>query len=181
MREITRFLMLLVLVATALPGMGQRIALRTNTLEWVALSPNLALEVRLSHHLTFDISTGGCPFTNVPIVNDMHWRHFRFTPELRYWFNRPMARHFLGINVSGAVFDLRLKDRCYKGDICSAGLDYGYDLVLSRRWNLEFLAGIGIGRARGYKFNAHELQPSNPNMSQWVPVPRAGVSFTYIL
>ena len=180
MIKLIRLLFLTLLLCASFPMCAQRVALRTNALEWVALSPNMAVEARLSRRVTLDLSMGGCPFSSVPFLDNYKWRHFRVTPSLRYWFNRPMARHFLGVNLSAAVFSVRLKDRCYKGDMFSAGIDYGYDLVLSHHWNLEFLAGIGLGKARGYDWRAPSPQPKTVNMSRWVPVPRLGVSFTYV-
>lgn len=174
-------ILLIILLASATGTIhAQRVALKTNALEWVALSPNLALEARMSRRVTFNITMGGSPLSHYPALDNVRLRNFNITPSLRYWFNRPMARHFMGVNLTAVLFDVRLRDRCWSGDLFSAGLDYGYALVLSRHWNVEFTAGIGLGRARGYDYRSWQTRPSHPNMSRWVPVPRLGVSFAYI-
>ena len=42
---------------------GQRLALKTNTIEWVAMSPNLAVEARLSRRLSLQMSFAANPFS----------------------------------------------------------------------------------------------------------------------
>ena len=76
---------------------AQRVALKSNLIDWATLSPNLAVEMRLNQRLTLDISAAANPFSFT--IADMKATHFRFQPELRYWFNRPMARHFMGISL----------------------------------------------------------------------------------
>ncbi len=160
---------------------AQRVALRTNALEWVAASPNLSLETRLSRRVTLDFTVGGSPFNKYPLMSDVRLKNMNFSPSVRYWLNRPMARNFIGVNFTAVLFDIQIKDRCWKGDLISFGLDYGYDFVLSRHWNLELTAGVGLGKARGKKHRTYDPEPINPNLSKWIPVPRVGVSFTYLI
>lgn len=160
---------------------AQRVALRTNALEWMLASPNLALETRLSRRVTLDFSFGGSPFIHHPVLSDWKLRNMNFSPSVRYWLNRPMARNFVGVNVTAVLFDVCIKDHCWKGDVISFGLDYGYDFVLSRHWNLELTAGVGLGKVRGKDYRTFDPEPDIPNMSKWAPLPRVGVSFTYII
>ena len=46
----------------SLPAKAQRVALKTNTLDWVLMSPNLTLDTRLSRRVTFEIGIAGNPF-----------------------------------------------------------------------------------------------------------------------
>lgn len=78
---------------------AQRVALKSNVIDWAVLSPNLALEMRLNSRLTLDISAATNPFSFS--VADIKATHVRLQPELRYWFNRPMARHFVGLSFLG--------------------------------------------------------------------------------
>ncbi len=174
------FLLLLATLLSVGQASAQRVALRTNTLEWLLASPNLALEARMSRHVTLSVGMGGSPFKHYPGFDDVRLRNFNINPELRWWFNRPMARHFVGVNVTAAVFDIQLRSRHWKGDLFSAGVEYGYALVLSRHWNVEFTAGIGAGKARGREWKEPAERPKDTNMSKIVPVPRLGVSFAYI-
>lgn len=170
----------LIAVLSVSPNLSaQRIALKTNALEYFVLSPNLGFEARLSRVLSLQLSVGcnpirkdivGCRFTN-----------FRVEPELRYWFNRPMARHFIALSTTAAMYDLNLRSRILKGDAISAGISYGYALVLSRHWNMEAEIGVGVCHSRNYKYRDWESQPEKQNCIRTIPVPiRCGLSFCYI-
>lgn len=160
---------------------AQRVALKTNTVDWLLLSPNLSLETRLSGRLTLDIGMAANPFSGTPYGHDMKLRNFRVNPELRYWFNRPMARHFVGVALTGGFYNLRYDDRCIKGNIAAAGITYGYALVLGRHWNVEFTIGVGLARLWGFDYKTYEGIPAYRNMNRWAPYPiRTGISFSYI-
>ena len=92
---------------------AQRVALKSNLIDWATLSPNLAVEMRLNQRLTLDISAAANPFSFT--IADMKATHFRFQPELRYWFNRPMARHFMGISLLGGLYNVKFKEHLYEG------------------------------------------------------------------
>lgn len=181
-KRILWFLSCLTFILCSLPAKAQRVALKTNTLDWVLMSPNLTLDTRLSRRVTFEIGIAGNPFGKTPYGSDIKLRNLRVEPSLRYWFNRPMARHFMGLAFSGGVYDLRLRRHCYKGNEVSAGLTYGYALVLNRHWNVEFTLGLGMARVWGYNYSYADGQPKQTNMSKWIPVPvGTGISFSYIL
>ena len=134
---------------------AQRVALKSNLIDWATLSPNLAVEMRLNQRLTLDISAAANPFSFT--IADMKATHFRFQPELRYWFNRPMARHFMGISLLGGLYNV------------------------SRHWNMEATLGIGMAKLRAFDYREGEEKPATPNLSKWSPVPiRLGLSFSYI-
>ena len=81
---------------------AQRISLKTNTIDWVAMSPNLAVEARLSRRISLQLGISANPFSFS--VFDARLSNYRVEPELRYWFNRPMARHFMALSATAAGF-----------------------------------------------------------------------------
>lgn len=168
------------LMAFASPDIkAQRIALKTNTLEYLALSPNLTVEARLSRKLSLQMGLAINPISR-PIANIV-LKNFRVEPELRYWFNRPMAKHFVALSFTSANYSLRFKDRYYRGDVVAGGFSYGYALVLSRHWNMEVEVGIGLGNFRGYHYEGERNKPAKPNFRKWSPVPmRCALTFGYI-
>jgi len=181
MRKIIfRYLTILgLLILGAQSGNAQRLALKTNTIDWLTLSPNLSLEARLNRHLTLDVGIVGNPIKIT--IADVRFNTFRVQPELRYWFNRPMARHFMGFALLGSIYDTQFKSKYYSGDVYAAGFTYGYALVLNRHWNMEFTAGVGLARFRAYKWHTWEKRPSDMNYHKWGIIPiRLGVSFSYI-
>jgi hypothetical protein len=169
--------MVMVALCNAPQAKAQRIALKTNTIDWVALSPNMTLEARLSRRVSLQVGLAANPFTFE--VFNTNWKSFRVEPELRYWFNRPMARHFIALSGTAAEFNFHHNSHYFMGDAVAAGLSYGYALVLGRHWNMEVEAGVGMAHVSAYDY--HEVKPESKNHSQWHVVPmRVGLSFAYV-
>ena len=147
---------------------GQRLALKTNTIEWVAMSPNLAVEARLSRRLSLQMSFAANPFSFK--VLDTRLTNYRIEPELRYWFNRPMARHFMALSFTAGAFNLSHGERHFVGDA----------LVLGNHWNMEAEVGVGVAHFSAFNYRGEE-KPVSKNYSRMLPVPiRLGLSFAYI-
>ncbi len=157
---------------------AQRVALKTNTVDWVALSPNLAVEARLSRRLSLQLAFAANPLS--VSVFDTRWTNYRVEPELRYWFNRPMARHFIALSATAAAFNFRHATRHFQGDAVAAGISYGYALVLANHWNMEVEVGLGLAHVSAFNYKGDD-KPDTKNFSKVVPVPiRLGLSFAYI-
>lgn len=65
------FLSILLVIAAMMcaPQMqAQRLALKTNTIDWLTMSPNLTLEARLSSRLSLQLGIVGNP-THISIAN----------------------------------------------------------------------------------------------------------------
>lgn len=158
---------------------AQRLALKTNALEYAVLSPNLTLEARLSSKFSLQLGIGTHP-SNLSIA-DTKLTNFRIEPELRYWFNRPMAKHFIALSATAANYSLRHKDHYFNGDALAAGISYGYALVLSKHWNMEAEIGVGLGSFKGYDYTGKDNKPAQKNYSRILIVPiRIGLSFGYV-
>ena len=59
---------------------AQRVALKSNLIDWATLSPNLAVEMRLNQRLTLDVSAAANPFSFT--IADMKASHFHFSSLL---------------------------------------------------------------------------------------------------
>lgn len=158
---------------------GQRVALKTNALEFLVLTPNLTLEARLSKKLSLQLGVAANPIQTS--IADYRFTNYRIDPELRYWFNRPMARHFMAISTSAGGYSFQFKDRLLKFNAVAAGISYGYALVLGRHWNVEFEIGAGLATVNGLDYKQDETKPKESNLKKVVPVPiRTAISFGYI-
>lgn len=179
-RSLLLLLPLLLCFMFASPGAkAQRMALKTNAVEYLILSPNLTFEARLSRVLSLQIGMAVNPIAK-PIAG-IQATNFRVEPELRYWINRPMARHFIALSVTAGTYSLEFKDRHFKGDGIAAGISYGYAWVLSKHWNMEAEIGVGVGNLHAYKFAGDEPRPKTTNFRHTLPVPvRFGLSFGYV-
>lgn len=120
-----------------------------------AFTPNLGVEVALSKRLTLDIS-GGYNWFNLTEGKNSNRKmvHYMVQPEVRYFLCERFNGHFFGAhllfseyNIGGHELPLLFgkgsgKYR-HQGWAAGVGISYGYQLMLSRSWNLEFNLGFG--------------------------------------
>lgn len=157
---------------------AQRVAVKTNLADWITASPNLGAEFTLSSRLSLDIDVAVAPFK---IKDDLYFKQVRLQPELRFWLQSPLSRHYIGVTAFYGTFDIGYKEKGYYGDSYAAGLTYGYNWILSRRWNFELSAGVGGIHYRLGRYTPGTKHPE-PNESKWIIAPvKLGVSFIYVI
>lgn len=157
---------------------AQRVALKTNLADWITASPNLSVEFAVSNRFSLDLSGTVAPFY---LKDDLYFKHARLQPELRYWFQNLLTKHYIGITAFYSTYDAGYKDKAYFGDSYAAGLTYGYNWILSRRWNFEVNAGVGAIHYRLARYTPGTEHPE-PNESKWMIAPvKLGISFVYIM
>ena len=128
----------------ALAGRAQEgIGLKTNSLYWLAATPNIGMEFAFNPKITGEIAAAYNPWK---FKEDKYMRFWLVQPEARYWFCEAFEGHFIGLHLHGAQFYGAFNDNRYDGYLAGGGLTYGYDWILSPHWNLE--AAIGLGYAR---------------------------------
>jgi len=145
------------------------LAVKTNMLFDLALTPNIELEVplgrqgkwsrwsimgeywfpwwRLNHNKEGDV--------NPYLRSDQRPTKTSYEMltgglELRYWFaprcngSRPwLTGTFVGFYAAGGMYDFEWKSEGSQGEFISAGISVGHSWVLSRHWNLELSAAAG--------------------------------------
>ncbi len=157
---------------------AQRVAVKTNALGWLTASPNLEAEFVLGSHVSFDMSVMANPIS----TNKFKTTFTHFQPEVRYWLNRPMVSHFVGLTTFVNNYNLMFNDVHRKGDAWGAGLTYGYAWVLGEHWNIEATAGLGVLRYRQFKYDKGMPKPDAINDKKTVLAPvKLGISFAYII
>lgn len=146
---------------------AQKAAIKSNLLYDATATANLGLELGLAPKWTLDIS-GNAHLWNV--WDDSRLKHLMLQPEIRYWFCERFNGHFLGFHLLGGKYNVGnisnnidwmpfihtsldylenkgtfkdLTDHRFQGWFAGAGIAYGYSLILSRHWNLEFELGMG--------------------------------------
>ena len=172
---------ILILMISFIPlfGYSQKIAVKTNALEWATVSPNISAEFVVSPTMSLDLSAS---FNEWTPYKNAKFDHLRIQPELRYWFQRPMAQHFLGFTLLYIDYDMMYKGVCHDGQAIGGGFTYGYDFVLSKRWNLELTAGIGAIYRFERKYNEGATYPSKNNANSWGVIPiKLGVTVSYVI
>jgi len=139
-------LVLCLTVAFPRQARAQRLAVKTNALSWVALNPDIGIEVVTGNRTSIAVSAFGTymPLTHFPM------KMLVLQPEFRYWFNgRPLTREYIGLCAFGATYDLTFpagedQANIFKGDAVALGITGGYVFSLGKRWNFELSGGAGL-------------------------------------
>ena len=134
-----------------------QVALKTNLLYDATTTPNLGLEWSVAPKWTMQVTFGLNPWT---FSNNRKIRHWAVSPEVRYWFCSSFNGHFIGLHALGGEFNLEgvkipnyltpfgvftdLKNYHYEGWYIGGGLNYGYQWILGKHWNLEASIGVGV-------------------------------------
>lgn len=153
------------------------IALKTNMLFDLALTPNFEIEVPFGKEKRWSImAEDWFPWwlhKRNPLGDDNRYRRegekaFRRSYELwtvglelRYWF-RPkcepihplLTGTFFGVYAAGGKYDWEWNSVGDQGEFTSLGLTFGHSWVLAQRWNLELSGSVGyVGGPRRH-YNA---------------------------
>ena len=161
---------------------AQQLGIKTNALQWAAMTPNLGCEFVVLEHSSVDVSMFG---HYKPYGLDS--KLFAVQPEYRYWFNgRPMIREFVGVSLMGATYDVTVRDRVYDGIAASVGITGGYAFLIGNRWRLELCGGVGLlffTQKQYYRNDDYYLDKTIPADSWGYKLfpSKLGVSFTYII
>lgn len=157
-------------------------ALKTNLLFDALLAPNFEIEVPFGRYRQWSIMVedwfpwwlfnrnskqAGNPYRlfGVPYYTNKAkgyrtaYEVWMIGVELRRWFSRCwgdqplMTGHFVGLYLSSGKYDIEWKSTGDQGEFVSAGATWGYSWLLSRRWNLEVSASLGVlwGPQRHYR------------------------------
>lgn len=158
---------------------AQLLAVKTNALADVAMAPNLSIEVVTGGKTSLSAMVIGCANfygKEVQMIGVM--------PEFRYWFNgRPLTREFIGISGGVAAYDITWDNQRYKGDAYAGAITFGYDILLSPHWSVEFHAGIGLlyyDQQRYYLGDRIRDKSYNANGLHIVPY-NLGITFAWII
>ena len=121
---------------------AQRFAVHTDVVQWAILSPNVSFEMALEQHHSVSFSASACPWE----VSDLaSVTHLSIEPQYKYWFKMPFYGHYAGASLLYSSYDLNLGKIARTGNLLAACADYGYSLILGRRWNLVPHVGLGLG------------------------------------
>lgn len=184
------FLVILVLMASLSGAFAQKVAIKNNLLYDATATPNLAIEMALGRKTTLELGAGLNPFT---FSDNKKFKHWLAQPELRWWTCDVFNGHFFGLHAHGAQFNVggwdipvgRLdifKENRYQGYLYGGGISYGYQWLLSPRWNMEASIGGGYARIHYDKFPcvACGTKEDDGKYNYW-GVTKAALSLIYII
>ena len=155
-----------VVLLASFEGKAQRAAVSTDVLQWATVSANLGFEIAVSQHNAFAFSASVCP---VQVSERLSVSHISVSPEYKYWFNMPFYGHYAGADILYTSYKVRKDDNGMSGNLVAACANYGYSLILGKRWNMVPHAGVGVGVNFGEK-------------TSFVPfILRVGINFQFVV
>ena len=169
---------------------AQTVALKTNALYWATTTPNIGAEVRLAPRWTIGLTAGYNPFT---YSDNTKLKHVLVEPEARYWLCSAYAGHFVGANLIYSHYNAgnislplgifpELDDHRFQGDIGAVGLLYGYSWMLSPRWSLEAVVGLGVGVTHYKKYMCEVCGSQVDDHTRWLFMPtKLAISAIYYI
>ncbi len=154
------FLILSFFIIATSVVMAQKVGFKTNFAYWATTTPNLGAEFALGKKTTLELAGGLNLFA---FSQNKKFRHWLVQPELRLWTCEVFNGHFFGLHGHGSQFNVggwdipvgRLsvfKEHRYEGYLYGGGVSYGYQWVLSPRWNFEASLGGGFARIHYEKY-----------------------------
>ena len=121
---------------------AQRFAVSADMLELALLSPNLTLEFGLAQHHSVSISASASPWQ---YSSEIYLNHITWSPEYKYWLTMPFYKSYIGAKLFYSSYDLGTARDSFKGNLVALLADYGYSVILSKRWNIIPSIGVGAG------------------------------------
>lgn len=184
------FLGFLALLALLPDAFSQKMAVKNNLFYDATATPNLAVEMALSRKTTLEVGAGINWFD---FSNTKKAKHWLVQPELRWWMCDVYNGHFFGVHAHGAQFNVggwdipvgrlkTLKDHRYQGYLYGAGVSYGYQWLLSPRWNIELSLGGGFARIHYDKYDCETCGTKTGEGKQnYLGVTKSALSLIYII
>ncbi len=190
------FLNVFVLIAglTAFPSesSAQDFAVKTNILYDATATANLGLEIGLAPKWTLDVS-GNLNAWDINSEANRKWKHWLLQPEARYWLCERFNGHFFGLHAHGGAFNVGnvktplglfgdCSDSRHEGWYYGAGISYGYQWVLGKRWNFELSIGAGYV---GSDYDAYEEHVCGAHIGRehhdYFGITKASVSIIFLI
>jgi len=126
---------------------GQDIVIKSNLLYDATTTMNLGVEIKTGAKTTFELPFNYNPWT---FSKNKKAKHFLVQPELRFWTCEAFSGHFFGIHGHYSYFNVGgigplkiIKNYRHEGWLAGAGISYGYNWFLSKRWSIEATVGVG--------------------------------------
>lgn len=193
----SKILLIISIVLCGCPmALAQKLAVKTNGLQWIQTTPNAAVEYAFAPRWTAELSAA---FNLWSFGDNRKFKHVLIRPEARFWLWEPFNGHFFNAapefatyNVGGTkiqpfalMFPHSDKNR-YEGVFYGISVGYGYNWMLSPRWSIEAEIGFGYRYARYRSYDCvrcgRPLQPGAPLQTKhWVGPTRIAVSAVFMI
>ena len=147
-------LVLLLVAKTSLNA--QRIAVTTNALEDIVLTPNVGVDVVVADRQSISFDTSISPYR---IADDFHNKRMTFRAGYKYWFNQAFYAHYVGVDAVFSSSDVGVASFRSRDEYIGVGIGYGYSFILGSRLNLIPHVGVGLAYGKSYEGYDQMLAP----------------------
>lgn len=182
MRRIVRYCLLsfFLLLAGSLTAdlQAQFYSVQTNTLKLATTTFNAEGSMMLSTHWTLNLGFSYNPWN---FSDTRKIKHFLLEPGARYWFWQTYAGSFISMYAMGARYNVAWEGKYrYQGWGYGAGMTYGRSWLLSKRWNMEVEAGLGLLVAPYTKYRCEHCGDKVKSGTYFLPAPKVAFNLVYL-
>lgn len=155
MRKLAMILLMGLLPLCARAQRYPTIQLRTNSLYYLAASPNVGMEIQTDMGIAWQFDYIGAWWNS--FKTNRFWSNYAFQTEFRYYHSSrkqkmPYTGHHYGVYAQLVTYDFELGG---KGVMCDdldktfgVGISYGYTKPITPRLSIDFTAGVGYVQSR---------------------------------
>lgn len=154
------------------------IYIRTNTLRWLTLTPDIGLEFRLKDNWAVLVNAS---YTSWSWDNNKRcYNLWEVAPEVRSYIGTK-HRGYIGLMCKTGSFNYKLSATGKQGDIMGGGITGGYLLPLNHALSLDFSLGIGYIHAEYDRYRVIDgtrVRKNKDCKNWWGPI-SAGISIVW--
>jgi hypothetical protein len=161
-----------------------KFVVKINALYWLTTTPNIGLETIVNAKLTFDISANFNPWK---FGKYTRFQHFLIQPELRYWLDKPMQKHFIGLHAHygyanlGFIANMSIFNSRKEGNIFGIGASYGYNWKFGEKWRFEGVASLGYAHFNYLVYSKDGEQMGSTHYYNYVGPTKLAVNLIYVI
>ena len=167
----------------------QTVQLHTNTLYWLAMTPNIGIELQTDNGIAWQLDYMGAWWNSHK--SNHYYSNYGFQTEVRYYLDdaamdAPFTGHHLGLYGQMMTYDFEFGGTGYQcanlTKTWGIGMAYGYVWPLTRRLSLDVTIGIGYLSSRYTKYvptDSWYRVVSNDNKWTWFGPTRLEATLVY--
>lgn len=171
------------LLAFQTPLKAQRMALTSNLLEDVVITPNLGVDVVIADRqsIAFDVS-----YAPYRLSEKFHNKRMAVRAGYQYWFSQALYAHYVSIDGVVSSSDVQVGQKGARDEYVALGVGYGYSFIINKRLNIVPNLGLGLAYGSRYEGTDHMVKPNEGVQATstigFKPViTRLGVTIQYVL
>lgn len=135
------------------PGraMAQFNAVYGNGLLLPTLTLNVGVDIGLSSRTSLDLNLAINPLS----TPKLRIQFAMIQPGFRYWLSEIQFGHFFGVHLLGAVYHVGNERFHTRGFAAGVGVSWGYNWLITKRFNIGVELGIGMAYMRDSRQDYH--------------------------